>query len=108
GPVFFDRGVPDLIGYSRLIGAPVPDHLRRAADMCRYHRHVLLAPPWPEIYAADAERRQDLGEAVATSEAIAAAYVECGYELVSLPKAPVADRVTFVRDHLARWGLLTP
>jgi len=104
GPVFFDRGVPDLIGYSRLIGEPVPPHLRRAVAVCRYHRHVLLAPPWRAIYAADAERRQDFAEAVATFDAIAEGYAESGYALVELPLASVAERVEFVRDRLAVWG----
>src|SRR5690606_23699617 len=31
GPAFFDRGVPDTIGYLRLIGRPVPAHMERAA-----------------------------------------------------------------------------
>ena len=31
GPVFFDRGVPDVLGYLRLIGVPVPDHNQTAA-----------------------------------------------------------------------------
>lgn len=105
GPVLFDRGVVDLIGYSRLIGEPVPDHLWRAAEVCRYHRHVFLAPPWHAIYAADAERRQDFAEAVETAEMIAAGYRECGYELVDLPLAGVAERVAFVRDRLSDWGL---
>lgn len=30
-PVFFDRGVPDSIGYLRLCGLPVPEHVERAA-----------------------------------------------------------------------------
>ncbi len=106
GPVFFDRGVPDLIGYSRLIGEPVPAHLRRAVATYRYNRHVLVAPPWREIYAADAERRQDFAEAVATFEAITDGYVESGYKLEELPRSSVADRVAFVRDRLAAWGLM--
>ncbi|MGX9177335.1 AAA family ATPase [Mesorhizobium sp. BHbdii] len=32
GPVFFDRGVPDTLGYLRLTGLPVPDHIRNAAN----------------------------------------------------------------------------
>ena len=105
GPVFFDRGVPDLIGYSRLIGEPVPPHLRRAVAACRYHRHLLDAPPWRDIYAADAERRQDFGEAVATFDAIVEGYAEAGYELVTLPLSHVLKRVAFVRDRLDEWGL---
>ena len=31
GPVFFDRGVPDVLGYLRLSGVPAPGHMERAA-----------------------------------------------------------------------------
>lgn len=46
GPVFFDRGVPDTIGYLRLCGLPAPDHLTSAAMEFRYARRVFIAPPW--------------------------------------------------------------
>src|SRR5271168_4420848 len=36
GPVVFDRGVPDLIGYLRLCGLPVPAHFDRAVKVFRY------------------------------------------------------------------------
>jgi predicted ATPase len=96
GPVFFDRGVPDVIGYRRLVGLPVPAELDAAARRLRYHRRVFVAPPWPEIFHADAERKQDFAEAVRTFEAMRAVYREYGYALVQLPKAPVAERVDFV------------
>lgn len=95
GAVFFDRGVPDIVGYLRLEGRPVPRHLREAVRRFRYHRRVLAAPPWPEIYERDTERRQSFAEAVRTYEAVAAAYRESGYELVELPRASVAQRVRF-------------
>jgi predicted ATPase len=41
GPVIFDRGVPDVIGYLRLSGLPIPSHVDRAAQMFRYHHRVL-------------------------------------------------------------------
>ena len=43
-PVFFDRGVPDIVGYLKLEGLPVPDHLHAAAQRFRYHRRVFIAP----------------------------------------------------------------
>lgn len=95
GPVFFDRGLPDLIGYSRLIGAPVPEELARAAAHYRYNKTVLIAPPWREIYGQDEERGQDFAEAVATHDAIRAAYVEAGYEPVPLPLASIERRAAF-------------
>lgn len=96
GLVFFDRGVPDCIGYLRLTGLPVPDHMREAAAAFRYHRQVFIAPPWPEIFRRDRERRQDFAEAVRTYEALASTYAGLGYELVALPRTPVEERVLFV------------
>lgn len=99
-PVFFDRGIPDIAGYLALCGLPVPDHVRRAAAVFRYHPVVFLAPPWAEIYRRDAERSQSFEEAVATARAVAEAYQACGYKLVELPRADVTARVRFVREHV--------
>lgn len=98
GPVFFDRGVTDLVGYLTLVGQPVPAHVTRAAERFRYNRRVFVAPPWPAIYVQDAERKQTPEEAVRTYEALVAAYSSCGYELVSLPLVSVEARVRFVLD----------
>ena len=96
GPVFFDRGVPDVIGYLTLCGLPVPAHMERAAQDIRYDRRVFIAPVWPEIFGQDAERKQDLDEARRTFDAMAETYPRFGYELIELPKAPLAERLDFV------------
>lgn len=96
GLVFFDRGVPDVIGYRRLVGLPLPRALEEAARRLRYHPRVLLAPPWPEIFHGDDERKQDFAEAVRTFEAMRTVYGEYGYEVMELPRATVAERVAFV------------
>ncbi|HLV87479.1 MAG TPA: AAA family ATPase [Candidatus Sulfotelmatobacter sp.] len=100
GFVFFDRGVPDVIGYRSLCGLPVPDYMRRAAAVFRYHRRVFIAPPWQEIFRQDEERKQDFEEAVRTHKALAASYAECGYELVELPRLSVIERVRFVTEKI--------
>ncbi|SHL52153.1 Predicted ATPase [Sphingobium sp. YR657] len=101
GPVIFDRGIPDVIGYRRLSGLPVPASLRKAAEQRRYASKVFIAPPWPAIFSQDAERKQTLAEAEATFRAMADAYAGLGYELVMLPLAPVAQRAEFVREQIA-------
>ncbi|WP_229811135.1 AAA family ATPase [Streptosporangium pseudovulgare] len=101
-PVFFDRGLPDIVGYLRLEGLPVPEHVHAAALGFRYHRSVFVAPPWPEIYRRDAERRQSYEEAERTYEFMVATYTEYGYEPVPLPRAPVEERVRFVIERLRR------
>ena len=98
GPIIFDRGVPDVIGYLRLCGLPVPPPALRAAEQRRYAKRVFIAPPWPAIFERDAERKQTLAEAEATYHAMVDAYSGLGYELVPLPLASVADRVMYVRD----------
>ena len=97
GPVLFDRGVPDVVGYLTLCGLPIPSHVQRAAERVRYNRRVFIAPPWPEIYVTDTERKQSLAEAEATYHAMRTVYSSLGYALVELPRAPLAERVGFVR-----------
>ncbi|MGH9158415.1 MAG: AAA family ATPase, partial [Vicinamibacteraceae bacterium] len=36
GLVFFDRGVPDVVGYLRLLGLPVPAHMERVGKRVRF------------------------------------------------------------------------
>ena len=93
-------GVPDVIGYLSLCGLPVGDHVARAAELHRYRREVFIAPPWPEIFTQDAERKQSLNEAEATYHALAGAYERCGYGLVPLPRVLVAERVRFVLSRI--------
>ncbi|WP_159591993.1 AAA family ATPase [Chelativorans xinjiangense] len=92
----FDRGIPDLIGYFRLIGLPLPLHMRKAAEMFRYHKTVFILPPWPEIYVQDDERKQTIEEAERTYESMRAAYEEADYTPVHVPPAPVEERRDFV------------
>lgn len=102
GPVVLDRGIPDVSGYLRLCGLPVPAHVERAAAAFRYNRIAFIAPHWPVIYAQDVERRQDKAEAAATHDMMARVYADLGYDLVPLPFATVAKRARFVMEWLAR------
>jgi len=59
GPVFFDRGVVDVLGYLPLVGVPAPEHVKTAVALFRYNRKAFIAPPWKEIFETDRERKQD-------------------------------------------------
>ena len=100
GVVFFDRGIPDTVGYLELSGIAVPAHMAAAAERFRYGATVFVAPPWQAIYAADSERRQSFAEAVATCDALTSVYSRLGYRLQVLPLAPVEARVDFVLGEL--------
>lgn len=99
GWVFFDRGVIDA--------AAGLHHLTRQPDLAaltrryRYHHNVFLAPPWPEIRVADAERRHGLDEAVAEYDRLAAIYPALGYAVTLLPRVGVAARADIVLAALA-------
>jgi predicted ATPase len=99
-PVFFDRGIPELVGYCGLVGIPVPEHLRNAVELLPYGPVVFVAPPWDAIYRNDAERTQSFDEAVATWQAVSGAYIAAGYEIVELPLASVEARVGFMLERI--------
>ena len=97
GTVIFDRGLLDAaVAYRHATGrAPPVD-----PGGC-YDRDVLIAPPWPELFEGDAERRHGIDAAVAEYDRLTAALPEHGYRAVMLPRVPVDERVRFVLRHLA-------
>ncbi len=98
--VFFDRGLIDAASALEAItGEPV---LRPLAETHRYHARVFLTPPWPEIYAPDAERRHGMDAAIAEYERLIRDYPALGYEVDILPKVAVEARADYV---LARLGV---
>lgn len=100
GLVFFDRGLVDAAAsLEHLTGEPVLAPLREAH---RYHQRVFLAPPWPEIFAQDPERRHGFEAAAAEYDRLAGAYPALGYVVSILPKTEIAQRVEFVLGELGR------
>lgn len=95
-PIFFDRGIPDLVSYSILINAPVTKAIEEAVTRYCYNNRVFFFPPWQEIYCHDQERKQDFEEAIKTYECLKKAYPACGYELVEVPQMSVEDRCDFI------------
>ncbi|WEJ98910.1 MAG: AAA family ATPase [Candidatus Sphingomonas phytovorans] len=95
-----DRGVPDVAGFLRVSGLPVPPHIDEAARTCRYNPRVFIAPFWPEIFTGDAERKQSPDVAEATFAVMVATYRSYDYELIELPRTSIAERVAFVVDRI--------
>jgi predicted ATPase len=99
-PTFSDRGIPDSLGYARLIGLVEEENLRTACREYRYALRVFLAPPWREIYETDSERKQDFAEAERTYSVVKDVYRECGYEIVELPRIDPVARAAWVVTQL--------
>jgi predicted ATPase len=101
GWVFFDRGLIDAASaLEHMTGEPA---LARAEAGRRYHRHVFLVPPWPEIYETDAERRHGLEAALPEYDRLVRVYPALGYEVTVLPKETVSARADRVLSTLAAY-----
>ena len=94
GWVFFDRGLIDAAaGLDRLLGESA---LTRLGPLYRYHQHVFLTPPWPEIYQTDRERRHNFNDAVTEYEHLRELFPALGYRVTILPKIDVTERADFM------------
>ena len=94
--VFFDRGIPELIGYSELISEPMTQSIKEAVEKYRYNTTVFIFPPWKEIYCHDEERKQSFQEACDTYYAVKKSYEVCGYQLIEIPKDTIKNRAEFI------------
>ncbi len=96
---FYDRGLIDVIAYLRkdLLSTHTLDEL---VHHYPYHRLVFVTPPWPEIYAQDDERREDLEAMQAIHDSLLETYQQFNYEVVEIPRSALGDRVKFVLDRL--------
>ena len=99
-PVLFDRGFPDIVGFLDVAGLQVPDRLDQVCRTHRYDGPIFHAPAWQEIYRQDEERIQTFEEAIASDEAVTAAWRRYGYDLMPLPLDTAPVRASFVMDRL--------
>jgi predicted ATPase len=98
GLVLFDRGFPDVVGFLDVPGLAVPKGVDKVCRTMRYHGPIMRAPAWAAIYVQDAQRIQDWEQAVASDEAVTAAWKRYGYEVIELPLAGVEERLEFLRE----------
>ena len=100
GPVLFDRGFPDVVGFLDVSGLPIPKSIDAACRRLRYHGPILRAPAWAAIYRQDHERIQTWQQAAASDEAVTAAWRHYGYTVIDLPLAGVEERLEFLTARL--------
>ena len=98
--VVFDRGFPDIAGFLKVEGLEVPAEIDRVCREYRYDGPIFHAPAWAEIYRQDAERIQSWGGAVASDEAVVAAWRDYSYSPIALPLASPDARARFVCKRL--------
>ena len=98
-PVFFDRGIPDMVGYVELFGGDTTE----AWDASRCYRYddvVFVLPSWAEIYVTDADRRMTFESAKAFGDRVREVYETLGYTIVEVPRDMVPARARFITEHV--------
>jgi predicted ATPase len=99
GPVLFDRGIPDILGYAALFGFDFPPG-ENAAHLYRYNPQVFVAPAWEKIYCTDDERTLPFSLACKFGSDLRVIYKRFGYTLIDLPCVSVEERADFILDRL--------
>ena len=97
--VFLDRGIPDILAYMHYIGDTYPKNFDLA---CREHQYskIFVLPPWEEIYESDSERYENFEQAKEIHIELVNTYQKYGYELISVPKDTVNNRINFIFSKL--------
>lgn len=96
--VFFDRGVIDAaVDLLHTSGVPFETSLGTEYS---YDDPIFLAPPWPEIYVQEPDRRHPIATAIAEYDRITVALQSLSYRIEILPRASVTVRVGFIVETL--------
>ena len=98
--VIFDRGIPDMIAYARLLTLDETSY-RNAAKEFRYNTTVFYFPAWEEIYTTDSERKMSFEDAKAFGAVVRSIYEKFGYRILEVPRFSVEGRVQFIMDNIA-------
>ena len=99
GTVFFDRGLVDAaVALQFAAGVPYAETI---GSVRPYDNSVFLAPPWPELFENDEDRRHDMSAAIDEFERLQAALEDMGYDIQLLPRVSVEKRADFVTDRLS-------
>jgi predicted ATPase len=102
GPVFFDRGLADGVGYLRQAGIEPPTELVQASRAA-YYSHIFLLHTLARFAARRATGRPDTRDySLAIAAAVRAAYVELGYEVIEVPEMPVERRAAFILERISK------
>ena len=100
GPVIFDRGFADIVGFLRIEGLAVAERFDAACRRYCFDGPIFRAAAWREIYRCDDQRIQSWEEAFASDALASKVWREYGYDLIELPQATIAARADFVTNLL--------
>ena len=97
--IFFDRGIPDVLGYMDFFNQPYDRTFTRPCVKNTYD-HIFILPPWEEIFVTDGERFESYEEALQIHFFLQKIYEHFGYDCISVPFGTVEKRVDFILDQI--------
>jgi len=95
-PVIFDRGIPDMISYAKLLCTD-PAEAIKASETFRYNKRVFMFSAWKDIYTNDEERKMSYELARKFGDNVRKVYMNTGYDIIDVPLVSVEQRVEFIR-----------
>lgn len=101
-PLFYDRGIPDILAYMDYFGQDYDGEFTQPCHSLRYNL-VILLPPWEAIYSQDNERLENFEEACEIHKCLEKVYREFGYQVEALNPGSIEERVSNVLEVLAHY-----
>lgn len=101
GPVVYDRGIPDTIGYAKLFGLDSTFSIN-AAHHYRYNQHIFFLPAWEDIYECDDERKMTFPQAELFGNTQRKIYQELGYHTFEVVMETPKKRANMIRAYIQR------
>lgn len=95
GPVIYDRGIPDNIGYAKLFDLDLHTSTK-AAHQYQYNKYVFFLPAWEEIYENDDERKMTFSESKLFGDDMKKVYENLGYNITEVPFLTPPGRAKFI------------
>jgi len=93
---FFDRSSIDCIAYLKVNKLEITNEISQITKECIFNKQVFITPLWEEIYINDGERIEDIKSALNIENSIIKTYKSLGYNLITVPKLSVKERVNFI------------
>lgn len=100
GPVFFDRGIPDLVAYAIRFGVDA-SHFEAMSRHYGYNQTVFICEPWKEIFVNDNERKITFEKSVEFHDLICETYKRLDFKLIKVPKLTPTERVNFILQQVS-------
>ena|SRR3989344_3767566 len=100
GPIFFDRGMPDLVHYAFRFNVD-PKEFEIASRKYLYNQNVFVFSPWKEIFVNDNERRMTFEQTLEFHDLLMKTYRSLGYNLIQVPFGTVEARKQFIIDRIS-------